>query len=609
MVPNADRDKETSIPINQATYLMTNMVAQAPGNNQGPWAALENELRALADAGNELYIVAGPEGDRRHGQHGWSTTTIANGHVTVPAQHVEGCRWSCRQAPGDDVVACHVRDADDRRDHAQRRRHPEHDWQTYLTSVDEVEALTGYDLLSNLPASIQRCVEGGVDGHDADGDLVPDGGDNCPAVPNPDQADFDDNGVGDACTVKQNQTITFLPIAGHSFGDPDFLVSATASSELDVTLGIVSGPATISNGTIHITGTGTVTVLASQAGNPLYNPAPDVQRSFDVAKAAATITVNGYTGTYDGAAHGATGSATGVGGVDLSSLLHLGATFTNAPGGTAHWTFDGDANHAAASGAASVTITTRPVSVTADPKSKLYGTPDPALTYQVTAGSLVAGDSFAGALTRVAGEAVGSYAILRGSLGLSPNYALTYVGAALTISGAFDQKAAVLAEMRALRATVTDRQDRRKLDDAIDRLADSLDPRLWRNPADGVRLNSRHGEKAIELEKKAVEELEELIRSRSNSIPDATLQGFATRIAAADRLLATVAIADAQAAGGDARKLNHALLKVQQGDAKAAAGRWHDGIDRYQDAWHLAQDAMTRDRGHDRDCDRDRDRE
>ena len=47
MVPNADRDKETSIPINQATFLMSNMVAQAPDNNQGPWAELEGYLRTL----------------------------------------------------------------------------------------------------------------------------------------------------------------------------------------------------------------------------------------------------------------------------------------------------------------------------------------------------------------------------------------------------------------------------------------------------------------------------------------------------------------------------------------------------------------------------------
>ena len=47
MTPNADRDKETSIPVNQATFLMSNMVAQAPDNNQGPWADFENYLRTL----------------------------------------------------------------------------------------------------------------------------------------------------------------------------------------------------------------------------------------------------------------------------------------------------------------------------------------------------------------------------------------------------------------------------------------------------------------------------------------------------------------------------------------------------------------------------------
>ena len=83
MVPNADRDKETSIPINQATFLMSNMVAQSPDNNQGPWADLENFLRTLTPA-NELYIVAGPAGSGGTGSNGFATT-IANGHVAVPS--------------------------------------------------------------------------------------------------------------------------------------------------------------------------------------------------------------------------------------------------------------------------------------------------------------------------------------------------------------------------------------------------------------------------------------------------------------------------------------------------------------------------------------------
>src|SRR5207247_8098127 len=63
-----------------------------------------------------------------------------------------------------------------------------------------------------------------------------------------------------------------------------------------------------------------------------------------ISQADATIAVNGYTGVYDGNAHGATGSATGVKSENLTSLLHLGASFANVSGGTAHWTFDGDTN-------------------------------------------------------------------------------------------------------------------------------------------------------------------------------------------------------------------------------------------------------------------------
>ena len=84
MVPNADRDKETSIPINQATFLMTNMVPQAPDNNQGPWAAFENYLRTLLPADESTSSPAAPA---------WAAPAataasrrVADGNVTVPAQ-------------------------------------------------------------------------------------------------------------------------------------------------------------------------------------------------------------------------------------------------------------------------------------------------------------------------------------------------------------------------------------------------------------------------------------------------------------------------------------------------------------------------------------------
>src|SRR6185503_14504590 len=65
---------------------------------------------------------------------------------------------------------------------------------------------------------------------------------------------------------------------------------------------------------------------------------------------------------------------------------------------------------------------------------KTYGNADPALTYQITSGSLAFSDAFAGALTRVAGENVGTYAIQVGTVTAGGNYALTYNGADLTIT-------------------------------------------------------------------------------------------------------------------------------------------------------------------------------
>jgi hypothetical protein len=90
-------------------------------------------------------------------------------------------------------------------------------------------------------------------------------------------------------------------------------------------------------------------------GNTNYN-SDSGTAAIVIDKADATIKVDGYTGTYDGNAHGATGTATGVGGADLNSLLHLGASFTNVPGGTANWTFDGNTNYKSGSGSVAIVI-------------------------------------------------------------------------------------------------------------------------------------------------------------------------------------------------------------------------------------------------------------
>ena len=157
---------------------------------------------------------------------------------------------------------------------------------------------------------------------------------------------------------KASQAITFGALADKTFGDPNFGLNATADSGLTVSYSATGNCSIVgaNSDQVSIDGAGTCTITASQAGNANYKAATSVEQSFTIDKATATIDVNGYTGTYDGNAHGATGTATGVGGADLNSLLNLGNSFTNAPGGTANWSFAGNGNYKAASGSVAIVI-------------------------------------------------------------------------------------------------------------------------------------------------------------------------------------------------------------------------------------------------------------
>ncbi|HCX24829.1 MAG TPA: hypothetical protein DHN29_23135, partial [Cytophagales bacterium] len=81
-------------------------------------------------------------------------------------------------------------------------------------------------------------------------------------------------------------------------------------------------------------------------------------------------------------------------------------------------------------------LTVDPLSITVavDAQSKTYGDADPELTYTITTGDLIGDDSFTGVLTREEGENAGSYLIEQGTLALSDNYDLSFVGESLTIN-------------------------------------------------------------------------------------------------------------------------------------------------------------------------------
>lgn len=149
MTPSADRT--ITVTANSATFLMTNIIPQLPANNQGPWAALESYCRTLVSQGNELYIISGGQGLRFF---------IANGHVAVPAQ-----TWKV-------IIVLTAGTNDVGRVTTTTRTIGivmpnsggiNSDWRTYRVSVDQVEAITGFNFFSNVSSGIQNVIEATVD--------------------------------------------------------------------------------------------------------------------------------------------------------------------------------------------------------------------------------------------------------------------------------------------------------------------------------------------------------------------------------------------------------------------------------------------------------------
>ena len=152
------------------------------------------------------------------------------------------------------------------------------------------------------------------------------------------------------------------------------------------------------------------------------------------------VVAEGWSGPYDGTEHGisVTGSAPGFAvryGTSPTGPFAADAPAWRDAGGPHEVWFVASAPYfVPVTNSATVTITPRPLTVTADPKTKVFGTADPALT--CTAEGLVSGETLTGALSREAGEAVGAYAIGQGTLSASANYGLSFTGGTFTITKA-----------------------------------------------------------------------------------------------------------------------------------------------------------------------------
>ena len=175
---------------------------------------------------------------------------------------------------------------------------------------------------------------------------------------------------------------------------------------------------TLQNGQLTI-GPRAITVQANNQSRPYGDPNP--------ATGPYTITAGSLAGADAITNVSVTSPATVASGVGPYALTPTAANFGSGSASNYTITF--------ADGV--LTVTPRPIVVTADNQTKVYGQPDPALTF---AAPTVNGDVLAGAPVRAAGETVagGPYAITQGTVtnANNPNYSITFVNGQLVITPA-----------------------------------------------------------------------------------------------------------------------------------------------------------------------------
>ena len=92
-----------------------------------------------------------------------------------------------------------------------------------------------------------------------------------------------DIGAYETTVNKENQTISFAPILNHALADTPVPTQPTSSSGLPVQLtSLTPAICTVSGTSINLLAIGTCSIQANQPGNPAFNAAPSVTRTFEI---------------------------------------------------------------------------------------------------------------------------------------------------------------------------------------------------------------------------------------------------------------------------------------------------------------------------------------
>lgn len=145
MCPSEDRtDSDDN---NRESFLMSNMLPQTDRLNRVTWRSLEAYTqKSVRNEGNEAYIYAGCYGDKGRIK---DKITIPTNCFKIVILLPEGNKDLQRIDRNTTVIAVNM----------PNDREIKNGWKNYLTTIDELEELTGYDFLSTLADDIEADLE------------------------------------------------------------------------------------------------------------------------------------------------------------------------------------------------------------------------------------------------------------------------------------------------------------------------------------------------------------------------------------------------------------------------------------------------------------------
>lgn len=163
--PSADRTKTKED--NSMTFLMTNMVPQTPDNNRVIWMHFENYERELVRQGYEVYLIAGPYGKGGTGAKGtFESIPVELKTGETIEMVVPSYTWKVLIAipDGNDDLSridentlCIAINVPNLMGMGKTG-----DWEQYITTIDEIESITGYDFFELLPDDVEDSLESKV---------------------------------------------------------------------------------------------------------------------------------------------------------------------------------------------------------------------------------------------------------------------------------------------------------------------------------------------------------------------------------------------------------------------------------------------------------------